>query len=166
MSAATQASFTAYMAMITALAVTLKFILDLWAQRRLRIINEALAAGTKAVAAQAEKAAVAVVEVKKELNISKEEVAAHRENEKAVFGTIEAKLDKANETADKTHTIVNSQRTAILQKLVDSQLFTLTLAKAMLEDKPHSQHLKVAVTKAQALYDASVRDLEIKQQEN
>jgi uncharacterized membrane-anchored protein YhcB (DUF1043 family) len=144
--------FNTYMNMVTAVAVTVGLVMGYFRDRRLEKSNA--------------KVATEVVHVKDELNTSKEEVATHRENEKTVFGTIQAKLDKANETADKTHTIVNSQRTAILKKLVDSQLFTLTLAKAMLEDKPHSQHLKVAVTKAQALYDASVRDLEIKQQEN
>jgi len=74
-------------------------------------------------------------------------------------------VGEVKNTVEATHTIVNSQRTAIMQKLADSQLFTLTLAQSILAMHPEDEMLKGAVLRAQALYDASLHDLKIKKQE-
>jgi hypothetical protein len=147
-----QSTLVTYMSMVTALAVSANLIM---AARR----DKRLAAGTAQVAIKAEQVAKAVVEVKDELNISKDEVAGHRKDEAKAFGTLQ---DKVNAT----HIIVNAQKTAMMQKLADSQLFTLTLAQAMLDEKPHNQKLKDAVASAQALYDQSIRDLRQKEKES
>lgn len=144
-----------YMSMVTALAVTINLILaPILASRR----DKRLAAGTAQVAAEAKNVAKAVVEVKDELSVSKDEVLAHREDEKQVFSAIQDKVDK-------THVIVNAQKTAMMQKLVDAQLFTLTLATAMLEERPENHKLRDAVAAADAIYKESLKDLKQKAQE-
>lgn len=144
--------FNTYMNMVTAVAVTAGLITTYFRDKR-------LAKGTLAVAIEAKKVASAVVEVKTELSTSKEEVIAHRLDEKQVFDNIQKKVDA-------THIIVNAQKTAMMQKLADAQQVNLLMAQAMLEDKPDNQKLKLAVASAQALYDASLRDLATKQQES
>jgi hypothetical protein len=146
-----QGTMVTYMSMVTALAVTANLVM---AARR----DKRLAAGTKEVAVKAEQVAAAVVEVKAELNVSKEEVATHRLDEHRAFSTLQDKVDA-------THVIVNAQKTALMQKLVDSQFFALTLAQSILRDHPEDGELKKAVAAAQALYDVSLRDLEIKKRE-
>jgi uncharacterized membrane-anchored protein YhcB (DUF1043 family) len=143
--------FNTYMNMVTAVAVTVGLVMGYFRDKR-------LATGTAQVATEARKVASAVVDVKTELNTSKEEVATHRLDEKQAFGTLQNKVDA-------THIIVNAQKTAMMQKLADSQLFTLTLAKMVQQSRPEDIALRDAVSSAQALYDASLRDLEIKQRE-
>ncbi len=139
------------MSMVTAVAVSANLIM---AARR----DKRLAAGTKEVAVKAAEVATAVVEVKKELSTSKDEVAAHRLDEATIFGNIQKKVDA-------THIIVNAQKTAMMQKVTDAQFLTLTMAKAMLRNQPHDEELKSAVIAAQALYEQSMKDLQIKRDE-
>ncbi len=158
MTADTVNPFNTYMNMVTAVAVTVGLVTGYFRDRRLEKSNTKVATAVATVAIKAEKVADAVLVVKDDMATSKEEVATHREDEKLIFGNIQSKVDA-------THAIVNAQKTAMMRKLADSQLFTLTLAQAMLEDKPHSQKLKDTVAAAQALYNDSVKDLEIKQVE-
>jgi len=126
--------------------------------RILRERDEKLAAAAEQVRLQTKIAAEKVEQVRLEQELAKEEVAHHRIEEKKAFNGLQDKVDA-------THVIVNAQKTAMMRKLADSQLFTLTLAQAMFEEKPHSQKLKMAVASAQALYDASMRDLAKKEEE-
>jgi len=136
-----QTTLTIYMMMVVAVATTFNAIVPpILAARR----DKRLAAGTKQV---------------------KDEVAAHRVDEKHALGTINEKLDSNDKKLDATHKIVNAQKTAMMQKVADAQLGFLTLAKAMLADKPENGKLREAVAAAQALYDQSLRDLEVKEQE-
>jgi len=137
--------FNTYMNMITAVAVTVGLVTGYMRDRRLEKSNA--------------KVATEVVHVKDELKVSKEEVAGHREDEKHAFGTLNQKLDA-------THKIVNAQKTAMMQKVADAQLVALTMAQGMLEMLPSSEKFKLAVAKAQALYDESLKDLEVKEQES
>ena len=74
-------------------------------------------------------------------------------------------VGEVKDTVDATHVIVNAQKTAMMQKMANAQLLTLTMAQAMLEDKPKSQKLQEAVAAAQALYDETLRDLAQKKAE-
>jgi len=136
--------FNTYMNMVTAVAVTVGLVTGYLRDRRLERSNA--------------RVATEVVHVKDELSVSKEEVATHRQDEKQAFGTLNNKLDA-------THKIVNAQKTAMMQKVADAQLVALTMAQAMLELLPSSEKMRTAVATAQALYDQSMKDLEVKQEE-
>jgi len=150
--------FNTYMNMVTAVAVTVGLVTGYLRDQRLARNNEKVATAVAGVAVKAEKVADAVVGVKTELNVSKEEVAVHREDEKQAFGTLNNKLDA-------THRIVNAQKTAMMRKVADAQLVALTMAQGMLEVLPNSEKIRTAVATAQALYDQSMKDLEVKEQE-
>jgi hypothetical protein len=74
-------------------------------------------------------------------------------------------VGEVKNTVDATHVIVNAQKTAMIQKMANAQLLTLTMAQAMLEDKPNSKKLQEAVVAAQTLYDETMRDLAQKKAE-
>jgi hypothetical protein len=124
----------------------------------IRVRDEKLAEGTAAVAAKAAEVAAAAVTVKESLDAHDQETLTHRNHEEGILKKIEA-------TTDRTHVIVNAQKTAMMQKLQNAQLLTLTMAKAMLKKDRKNRTLKSAVATAQALYDESARDLARKEEE-
>lgn len=69
------------------------------------------------------------------------------------------------EVTDKTHVIVNSQKTAMMEELKNSRLLTLGMANALLRQDPGNLDLKEAAITAQALYDKSVIDAAKKERE-
>jgi len=77
----------------------------------------------------------------------------------------EKALGQIQSKVNATHVIVNAQKTAMMQKIANAQLIALTMAQALLEERPHSTKLQKAVAAAQALYDETLRDLAEKEAE-
>jgi hypothetical protein len=69
------------------------------------------------------------------------------------------------QNVDKVHTIVNAQKTAMMEELKTSRSLTLGMANALLRLDPKNEDLKKAVITAQALYDKSVVDATAKEKE-
>jgi len=121
--------------LVVAVSTTVNTVLaPILARRR----DKKLAAGTAQVAVKAAEVAEAVVAVKTELDLSKGEVAAHRIEEARAFGDLK-------DVTNKTHVIVNSQKTEMLQDALLSRKANLNLAKLLLKKSPHDQDVKEMV---------------------
>jgi hypothetical protein len=114
-----------------------------WAQRQR---DEALALERKEVANKASDVAVAAEKVA----TATQEVKSHLSQTDQI--TSEA-LNKIADTTTAVHTIVNSEKTRMMQELRASRLLTLSMAQALLMDHPDSNTAKQAVGLAQSLYD-------------
>jgi hypothetical protein len=62
-------------------------------------------------------------------------------------------LEHTSETVDKVHTIVNSEKTRMMEDLTSARLLNLSMAQALLEANPKSESAKRAMELAKAMYE-------------
>jgi hypothetical protein len=125
-----------------------------WAQRRR---DETLAIERKEVASRASDVAVAAEKVA----TATQEVKEHLDHTDVITSTA---LVQIADTTKAVHTIVNSEKTRMMQELKASRLLTLSMAQTLLVDHPESKTAKQAVDLAQSLYDEIAAATQVKQE--
>lgn len=106
--------------------------------------DKILAEGTAAVARKAEEVAAAAKDVKDHL----------QETDKQT----DIKLHDIKEVTDKTHVIVNNQKTLMLESFARQCGLTLNVTKILASQKPNDKNLQEAVLTAQTLYDKASQE--------